>query len=123
MAKDALLSGRIRRILSRRASVSERKMFGGPCFTINGNLCVGTWKGALILRLGRKNHQETLAEPHTKPAHVTSCSPPGVCARTWSPSGSGPFPCHQERLNCDLAAGPEPKKAGLQPTDQASTSK
>ena len=70
MAKDDPLSGRIRRILSSREIVSERKMFGGVCFTINGNMCVGTWKGSLIVRLDRKNHHETLAEPHTKPADM-----------------------------------------------------
>ena len=30
---------------------------------INGNMCVGTWKGALIVRLDRASHDRTLAEP------------------------------------------------------------
>ena len=64
------LSGRIRQILSGRATVSERKMFGGVCFMINGNMCVGTWKGSLIVRLDKKYHDETLAEPHTRPADM-----------------------------------------------------
>jgi len=70
MAEDDPLSRRIRRILSKRGRVSERKMFGGACFMINGNMCAGTWKGSLIVRLDRKNHDETLAEPHTKPADM-----------------------------------------------------
>ena len=70
MQNENPLSGRIRQILSGRGKVSERKMFGGVCFMINGNMCVGTWKGSLIVRLDRKNHDETLAEPHTKPADM-----------------------------------------------------
>ena len=70
MANDEPLSERIRQILSRRGRVSERKMFGGVCFMINGNMCVGTWKGSLIVRFDKKNHDETLAEPHTKPADM-----------------------------------------------------
>lgn len=70
MANDEPLNRRIRQILSKRERVSERKMFGGACFMIGGNMCVGTWKGSLIVRLDRKNHHETLAEPHTKPADM-----------------------------------------------------
>ena len=64
------LSERIRPILSRRSGVSERKMFGGTCFMLNGNMCVGTWKDSLIVRLDKNSHSETLAEPHTKPADM-----------------------------------------------------
>ena len=70
MQNEDSLNGRIRQILSSRRSVSERKMFGGVCFMINGNMCIGTWKGSLIVRLDRKNHDETLAEPHTRPADM-----------------------------------------------------
>ena len=70
MANDEPLNQRIRQILSKRERVSERKMFGGACFMINGNMCVGTWKGSLIVRLDKKNHDRTLAEPHTKPADM-----------------------------------------------------
>ena len=68
---DGLLADRVREILSGREGVSERKMFGGVCFMIHGNMCVGTWKGALIVRLDKKDHEKTLAEPHTKPADIT----------------------------------------------------
>ncbi|MCY4612452.1 MAG: TfoX/Sxy family protein [Nitrospira sp.] len=68
--KDVLVE-RIRPILSRRKGFSEKKMFGGVCFMINGNMCVGTWKGSLIVRLDKERHDETLAQPHTKPANIT----------------------------------------------------
>ena len=71
MTDDELLAGRIRPVLSGRNGFSERKMFGGVCFMINGNMCAGTWKGSLIVRLDKRDHDRTLAEPHTKPANIT----------------------------------------------------
>ncbi len=68
--KDIALSERIRTALSGRKNVSERKMFGGVCFMINGNMCTGTWKNSLIVRLDKSRHKETLAEPHARPADM-----------------------------------------------------
>ena len=53
---------------------------------IHGNMCAGTWKGSLIVRLDKKDHDRTLAEPHTKPADITGrvmkgwalVEPPGI---------------------------------------------
>ena len=67
---DNALVGRIRPLLSQLPGYLERNMFGGVCFMINGNMCVGTWKDSLIVRLEREKHEETLAEPHTKPADI-----------------------------------------------------
>ncbi len=66
-----ILADRVRKTLSGREGVSERRMFGGVCFMIHGNMCVGTWKGSLIVRLDRKDHEKTLSEPHTRPADIT----------------------------------------------------
>ncbi len=82
------LADRIRFILSRRKGYSEKNMFGGVCFLINGNMCVGTWKDSLIVRLEREKHDETLAELHTKPANITGrtmtgwavVEPPGIAS-------------------------------------------
>lgn len=71
MANEDVLVDRIRSILSRRKGFSEKNMFGGVCFMINGNMCVGTWKGSLIVRLDKKHHDETLTKPHTKPFDIT----------------------------------------------------
>lgn len=65
------LADRVRNVLAGREGVSERKMFGGVCFMIYGNMCAGTWKGSLIVRLDKKDHDRTLAEPHTKPTDMT----------------------------------------------------
>ena len=39
--EDERLIKRIRAILKRRKGYSEKKMFGGVCFMIGGNMCVG----------------------------------------------------------------------------------
>ncbi len=85
---DDALAGRIRPILSQWKGYSERNMFGGVCFMINGNMCVGTWKDSLIVRLDRNLYDETLVEPHTKPADITGrtmkgwvlVAPPGIAS-------------------------------------------
>ena len=68
---DEELVDRIRELMRRRRGYSEKKMFGGVCFMINGNMCVGPWKGALIVRLDRDLHEETQSEPHVKPMDIT----------------------------------------------------
>ncbi len=50
MAFDDHLAARIRSLVSRRKGFSEKKMFGGIGFLLNGNMCVGVWKEFLILR-------------------------------------------------------------------------
>ena len=72
-------------MMTRRKGASEKKMFGGICFMINGNVSVGTWKGALVVRLDREQHEETLSEPHAMPMDIT-----GKVMKGWAliePSG------------------------------------
>ena len=83
---DGVLADRVREILTGGEGVSERRMFGGVCFMIRGNMCLGTWKGSLIVRLDKKDHDKTLAEPHTKTADIT-----GRVMKGWAlvePSGT-----------------------------------
>ena len=68
---DEVLVERIRPHFKRRKGYCEKKMFGGVCFMINGNMCVGPWKGSLIVRLAKEKHEETQALPHVKPMDIT----------------------------------------------------
>lgn len=77
--EDQQLVARIRSMIKRRKGYSERKMFGGVCFMLNGNMCVGPWKGALIVRLDKENHDETQSLPHAKPMNIT-----GKVMRGWA---------------------------------------
>ena len=66
MAFDESLAARIRDALARKKGVEEKKMFGGICFLLNGNLLVGVWKDSLIARLDPDEGEEALLEPHVR---------------------------------------------------------
>lgn len=71
MVYDESLAARVRKVLGRRKGVSEKKMFGGVGFLLDGNMCVGVWKGSLILRLGPDQYEGALREPCVKEFDVT----------------------------------------------------
>ena len=71
MAFDEDLAARIRDALGRKKGVEEKKMFGGLCFLLHGNLLVGVWKDALIARLGPDQGEAALREPHVNVFDVT----------------------------------------------------
>jgi hypothetical protein len=62
MAFDENLAGRIRKALSRKKGVEEKKMFGGGVFMLNGNMLVGVWKDSLIVRLGNEQAEAALLD-------------------------------------------------------------
>ncbi|HEX2499720.1 MAG: TfoX/Sxy family protein [Actinomycetes bacterium] len=63
MAYDEELSERIRAHLEGEPGLSEKRMFGGIAFLINGNMACGVNKTDLIVRFDPDTHTETLAEP------------------------------------------------------------
>jgi TfoX/Sxy family transcriptional regulator of competence genes len=71
MAYDLGLADRIRVILGRVGDFSERKMFGGLCFMVNGHMCCGIVKSDLMLRLTPEIAAAALREPHTRPMDFT----------------------------------------------------
>jgi len=66
MAFDETLAARIRKRLVRCAGVTEKKMFGGLAFILNGNMCCGVHKREMIVRLDPEKMAAALAEPHTR---------------------------------------------------------
>lgn len=50
---------------------TSKKMFGGTCHLINGNMMCGVYKDFLILRLGPEQAQEALEQPHVSPFDIT----------------------------------------------------
>jgi TfoX/Sxy family transcriptional regulator of competence genes len=71
MAYDEKLAERIRNVLAPRVGLSERKMFGGLAFMLNGNMCCGLTADALMVRVGPDRFEEALAEPHARPMDFT----------------------------------------------------
>jgi TfoX/Sxy family transcriptional regulator of competence genes len=70
VAFDEALADRVREALGSRAAVSERRMFGGIAFMIEGNMCCGVIGEDLMVRLG-EDAERALAEPHTRPMDFT----------------------------------------------------
>ena len=71
MAYSESLARRIRQVFAHRRGVTEKQMFGGICFLLNGNMCVGIWKTSLIVRLGPEQAAAALKEPHVVEFDIT----------------------------------------------------
>lgn len=69
--KNNQVSERVRKILKRHSGVAEIKMFGGLCFTLHGNMCCGTLKEDLVVRVGPGRYEDALAQPHARPMDFT----------------------------------------------------
>ena len=67
MSYDEGLAQRIREVVADRQGVTERKMFGGLAFLLNGNMFCGIAKKEdLMVRVGPARHEEALREPHAR---------------------------------------------------------
>ena len=71
MAYDEGLAQRIREVLEEREDVREKKMFGGLCFMVAGNMSVGIVKDELMVRVGPDGYQAALGEPHARKMDFT----------------------------------------------------
>ena len=71
MAYDEALAERVRRALGRRDDISERAMFGGLAFLVDGKMFVGVNADDLMVRVGPDRHAEALALPHVRPMDFT----------------------------------------------------
>jgi TfoX/Sxy family transcriptional regulator of competence genes len=71
MAFDEGLADRVRETLAGREGLTERKMFGGIGFMLNGNMAVGVHGDELIVRIAPERTDEALAKPHTRVFDMT----------------------------------------------------
>ena len=71
MAYDTGLAQRIREILEEEPGFAEKKMFGGICFLLFGNMVCGIINDDLIVRVGADQYQEMLKLKHTKKFDIT----------------------------------------------------
>ncbi len=62
MAYDEDLADRVRGVLAPRDGVTERKMFGGLCLMVNGNMAVVVTGDELMVRLDRPDAERALRE-------------------------------------------------------------
>lgn len=71
MAYNEYLAERIRRALTARHDVEEKKMFGGICFLVKGKMAAGIVKDDLMVRVVGSKYQEALAKPHCREMDFT----------------------------------------------------
>lgn len=71
MHSDPGLVARVRDRLARTRGVTERTMFGGIAFFLDGNIVAGVWHEDLIARVGPEASATALAEPHVRPFDIT----------------------------------------------------
>ena len=89
MAYDETLAERVRDILVAEDGLAERKMFGGLCFTLRGNMVCGIVGNTLMLRLNEELADAALDRPHVRPMDFTGrpmrtmvyVDPPGLRGR------------------------------------------
>ncbi|PKB84025.1 MAG: RNA methyltransferase [SAR202 cluster bacterium Io17-Chloro-G9] len=68
------LALRIRIALEGQDGMLERKMFGGLCFMLNGNVCCGVTNDDMMVRVGPNGQEEALAQPGARPMDFTGRS-------------------------------------------------
>ena len=110
MAFDEKLAARIRAVLSGQPHLAERKMMGGLCFMIDGNMCCGVTGDALMVRVGQDGYAEALAKPHVRPLEFGGRRPSGFVLV--DPAGHR-TPASLTRwiqVGLDIAAALPPKK-------------
>ncbi len=71
MAYDEDFAARIRAGFEGVWGCTEKKMFGGLAFLLNGNMCCGTHGPNLIVRVGPDAYEEALAQPHVDEMRFT----------------------------------------------------
>jgi hypothetical protein len=71
VAYDLALADRIRRAVAGRAGVTEKAMFGGLAFLLDGKTFCGIVKHDLMVRVGPVRHEESLRLAHVRPMDFT----------------------------------------------------
>ncbi len=66
MAYDEDLAARVRRVLSVRSDIEEKRMFGGLTFMLGGNMCCGVAGDDLVLRVGTERAKQAVKKQHVR---------------------------------------------------------
>ena len=78
MAYDEGLSQRLREVVEEQPGIVEKKMFGGLCFMLSGNMCLGVVGEELMVRVGPEAYEACLAEPHAREMDFTGQAMKGM---------------------------------------------
>jgi TfoX/Sxy family transcriptional regulator of competence genes len=67
MAYNQELAQRIKEILGPLPGLETKKMFGGMCYLLHGNMLCGVIDERMIVRMGKERQNESMSRPHTRP--------------------------------------------------------
>lgn len=71
MAYDEALADAMREDLGAAPGLSEKRMFGGLCFLLNGNMVCGVHKDGFMYRVGKAAEAEALELEGARPLSFT----------------------------------------------------
>jgi hypothetical protein len=74
MAHSEELAARARRALAGHPGLAEKRMFGGLCFLLRGNMTCGIRGDELMVRIGPDGWADALAQPHAREMDFTGRS-------------------------------------------------
>lgn len=99
MPFDADLADRMRLVIKRRTGISEKRMFGGICWMLRGNMLCGVEVGRCMFRVGPALEAEALSRPGARSMDITGRPMRGF---VWVDAAVAPAP--ELRRWVDLAA-------------------
>lgn len=70
MSYDPHLVDLMQQVLGNRPGVSEKKMFGGICWMLNGNMLCGAQNGRYMFRVGKDRLTEALERAGASPMEM-----------------------------------------------------
>ena len=71
MAYDEGLAQRVTELLEEKAGFNEKKMFGGICYLLFGNMVCGVLNEDIIVRVGLETYEDSLKSSHTRKFDMT----------------------------------------------------
>ncbi len=71
MAYNTRLEEKIEDAVKRWKDVEKKKLFGGVCWLLKGNMCFGIWKDFLIVRTGKEQGEKSLKDKNVEPFAIT----------------------------------------------------
>lgn len=72
------LAARMRKAFAGRRNIAEKKMFGGVCFLLRGNMLCGMGEDKFMFRVGKAQDAAALKRPGAKPMDITGRAMKGI---------------------------------------------
>ena len=71
MSYNQNLEKKIESTVKRWQNLEKKKMFGGVCWLIKGNMAFGIWKDFLVVRMDKAEAEQSIKKTNCKPFDIT----------------------------------------------------